>query len=396
MKKMTRQQLFVLIGASLFQCALLGTLVNCTGVLLAQIRIEYGFSMTRISAFTSLKGVAGAVCGAFCAAIFFKNKKALFMTVITIANVLSFMMLVFGADTWIWYAAAILQGITFSTSAIMVPFILNQWFPTGAGTAIGIAMAFSGLGGVVFNPLTSSLIGYFGWKWAVVVMGIITLLLGIPGVILMFTNPTPEQAKRAEDKRSGVVVSDDGFPIANFLLCTVVFLGGTMAMQFVQYVPMFIDNIGYSLAVGASVTSVLMIGNVAGKFLFGAFCDWLGIWKTIILALAMIAVSVALFMVLPNCLPMLYIAALLFGIVYALTMISVSQVSLAAYGSIGSKKYMGIHTSINSAVMAVFAFSIGLMFDASGSFNPLLLLIMSTCICSIIATNILRTKKVKE
>lgn len=392
MKKLTKQQIIVLIGASLFQCALLGTLVNCTGVLLAQIRIEYGFSMTRISAFTSLKGVAGAICGAFCAALFFKHKKALFMTLVTVANVLSFLLLVFGADTWIWYAAAILQGITFSTSAIMVPFILNQWFPVGAGTAIGIAMAFSGLGGVVFNPLTSSLIGSFGWKWAVTVMGIITLLLGLPGVALMFSKPLPDQEKKVVRKAENKKATSESFPIGTFLLCTLVFMGGSMSMQFVQYVPMYVESIGYSLAVGATLTSVLMVGNVAGKFLFGALCDWLGIWKTIITALATIFVSVVLFMFLPKCLPALYLAALLFGIVYALTMISISQASLAAYGSEGSKKYMGVHTSINSAVMAVFAFSIGLLFDATGSFNPLLLLIMGTCICSIAAAFVLRKK----
>ncbi len=70
-KGFSKQQIWVLLGAALFQCALIGVLVNSASVLLAQIQGELGLPMTQISAYHTIKSVVGAVGGAFFAAVFF-------------------------------------------------------------------------------------------------------------------------------------------------------------------------------------------------------------------------------------------------------------------------------------------------------------------------------------
>ena len=54
MKKISVKQWRVLIGACLFQCAMVGVLINCSGVLFAQIRGEFGFTMSRVSLYNTI------------------------------------------------------------------------------------------------------------------------------------------------------------------------------------------------------------------------------------------------------------------------------------------------------------------------------------------------------
>ena len=68
--------MLVLIGACLFQCAMIGVLINCTGVLFAQIRHEFGFTMSKVSVYNTLKSVTSALAAASVTAFFFKSNKA--------------------------------------------------------------------------------------------------------------------------------------------------------------------------------------------------------------------------------------------------------------------------------------------------------------------------------
>lgn len=79
MKKISVKQWRVLIGACLFQCAMVGVLINCSGVLFAQIRGEFGFTMSRVSVYNTIKSVATALAAASMTAWYFRSRKALFL-----------------------------------------------------------------------------------------------------------------------------------------------------------------------------------------------------------------------------------------------------------------------------------------------------------------------------
>lgn len=174
----------VLIGCCFFQCAMIGILINCIGVLFAQIRAELGFSMSRVSLYNTLKSVSTSLLAGVITAIFFKANKARFLLLNQCAIVLSFLLIILGAEGPLWYLSAIINGAAFCIANIAVPMLLGRWFPEHSGAVTGIAMAFSGIGGAVCNPVCAALIQNLGWQWTIVVLGIITMAMTIPGTAL--------------------------------------------------------------------------------------------------------------------------------------------------------------------------------------------------------------------
>ena len=161
-RKYTSQQMSVLLGACLLQCAMIGVLINCSGVLFAQIRQKFGFSLSRISAYNTIKSVTGTIVAAYITELFFKTNKACFLLVNQLITLLSFVLIILDAGGWLWYAAAVISGISMCVSSVAIPSVLGQWFHKRAGTVTGIAMAFSGIGGAICNPICARLISLFG------------------------------------------------------------------------------------------------------------------------------------------------------------------------------------------------------------------------------------------
>ena len=388
--KYSARQWLVLLGASLFQCAMMGILVNSSGVLFAQIRQELGMSMTKVSAFNTIKGVSGMLSAAYITGLFFKMDKAKFLLCCQTIVVLSFVLLIWGADGWLWYFTAVLNGAALCVSAVAVPYILAQWFPQNAGFAAGVAMAFSGISGAICNPMCAKLILSWGWKVTILIMGALTMLITIPGLYLMF-RWEPDTAGKSASRNSSAY--SGARQTKTFLLLAVVFLAGGIGVQFSMNMSMYAQSIGYSLTIGASLTTMIMIGNVASKFLYGCMCDALGTWKSTGLVLFCAGASVLCLLFASNMLPVMYGASLIYGSVYALSMIGVTRCAAAAYGEAESKRYLGLHTSVNNGVSAAFSLLAGVMYDSAQSFVPVLVVILSAMTLSFVAVLALARQK---
>ena len=383
-KKYSKDQIMVLIGACLFQCAMIGVLINCSGVLFAQIRQEMGFSMSKISVYNTIKSVATAASAAYVTALFFRANKARFLLVNQLAIIAGFLLIIFDAEGIFWYASAVLIGVASCIGSVAVPMLLSQWFPGNAGTATGIAMAFSGIGGALCNPLCARLITARGWKWAIVLLGLIMIAMTVPGLYLMFRKPVPEEAAAAKKEETTALKTGRGNFTAVLLVCLTL-LGGGMGVTFAINISMYAQSIGYSLAVGASLTTMIMLGNVGSKFIYGLLCDRIGVWKATMLTLAAAIASLGCFLLAQNQLAVLMGAALLYGGVYALAMVAISRCCISAYGQQESKHYLGIHTCVNSVVMAGASLLLGFLVDYTNGFTAVLLVTLGAMVCSLAA-----------
>lgn len=392
-RKLTRQQWLVLLGACLFQCGMIGVLVNCSGVLFTQIRMELGLNMAKISVYNTVKGISGALVAASVTAIFFKSDKRKFLLINQLLLLGSFILLIFDTNDIIWYLSAFLCGFGTCISSVAAPSVLNQWIPENAGSATGIAMAFSGLGGAVCNPLCAKLITLFGWRVTILVLGSLMLLLTVPGIHLMFRLEPETKSAAASAKKNTETKKLSSGAVVSFVLLSVVLLAGNVGVQFAMNISIYAQSIGYTLAAGASLTTMVMIGNVSGKFLYGYFCDALGAWKATMIIVLTIGSAAGSFLLAQASLPLLHIAALLFGVSYALSMIGLSRCGVAAYGSEGYRSFIGFHSCVNSIVAAACSMLFGMMFDYTQSINPILYVVGIVAIISLCAAMVLSRKR---
>lgn len=369
----SRRQWAVLIGAAIFQCALIGVLVNSAGLFLTEIRQARGYSMSMISAHTTVRSISGALLGALLIRQFHKTaRKQVFLFGAALSIASGFLLLTCELPVWAWYVIPVLLAPSASIGVVATPYLLAPWFPTGAGFASGFAMAFSGLGGVVFNPIAAELIERFGWQQAIWMLAAIMLALCASGLSLVFRQAPPAETSDAAQQDLQRAKRSQKLPIRTgtaFALCQLCLVAPSAALALVNYMSLYVTSVGYDLVFSAAVMSCIMVGNIVGKLLYGLAVDLLGTWRTTALDVLAVGTGICLFLFGTSSRVLLCLAGLLFGGAYAGATLSVSKCSIAAYGQQESKRWVGLHASVNSGISAVFSLGIGFLFDASGSFR---------------------------
>lgn len=159
-------------------------------------------------------------------------------------------------------------GVGIAVGLVYVPMIaaVSGWFVRRRSLAVGIAIVGSGLGTVVFSPLTSTLVEHHGWRTTYVVMGIGTSgLLGLSALVT-FRPPTSTTALRVPAMSIRALARNDSFR----QLYLMMFL-----MTLCLFVPLvflrpYADSIGLSSGHGAALVSILGAGSILGRIGLGA------------------------------------------------------------------------------------------------------------------------------
>ena len=373
MNQEKKDQLLVVIGASLFQLALVGMLINTSGSIFSVVRADLGFSMTRISAFHMIRYLVGAVSAAALTRLFFRYSmpKVLYVSVFLVCA--GFLLVVIGPETVLWFIAPVLLLPTGSLAFFAIPYLVKPWFPDRYGTMSGIAMASSGIGGILYNPLLTWMMERMGWRPAVLITCLATLILGSLGVWLVFRKPAPAaplpEVKKKEEK---AVPGRQPFPLVRFVILTLVLFGMTVCMNFINYLSLYAVSHDYTLMQGAVVLSFSMAGNVLGKLVCGALSDLVGAWWATAICTIGVALGMCLLVLGIGFYPVLLAGALLLGITHGLISMTLARCSIASYGAVRSEDFVGLHSGINCAVAAAAVFAIGWFFDAGGQFDPMM------------------------
>lgn len=364
------------------QCAMMGILVNCSGVLFAQIRLDTGIHMTEISAYNTLKSVTGTLLCAPVAGLFFRKNKALALLINQALMCISYLLMTVHPGGLIWYMSSILAGVSGCLGIVAIPSILSQVFPESPGTPTGFAMAFSGIGGAIFNPLCARLVTDIGWRAAIWILCLADMFFAITGIQLIGSVGTEQPNSNISQKNN---FQCGGYDWKRCILVSIVLIGSSIGLQLAINLSIFAQSIGYSLQVGATLTTMLMLGNVTGKFVYGYLSDRIGVWKTTAIGLTCVLIGALLFLLQSEHLGILHFAALLFGNIYALSTISISRCCMAAYGEVQFSRYIGIHSGINQAVMAAASIAAGVILDESGSFSSILVFILIAAVPSFVS-----------
>lgn len=80
-----------------------------------------------------------------------------------------------------FYVLGVLRGVGVGLySTVPITMLVNQWFQKKNGTAIGMALSFSGLSGAICSPVLSTVIASSGWEIAYLVMSGLVLVFSLP------------------------------------------------------------------------------------------------------------------------------------------------------------------------------------------------------------------------
>jgi len=228
---------------------------------------------------------------------------------------------------WQYYALIFLAGF-FGAAAIFSPIMatVGNWFPVGAGLAIGIVAAGQALGqgGVPF--LSAIMIEKFGVGSTFGATGAAMLAILVPLALLL--RPPPERSGGAQ---SADARSEKDYPPAKIVVPTmsaaILLCCTCMSVPLMHLVPLIQDR-GFAPDQAGSVMFVMLAVAIAGRVAFGKLADIIGALPAYMTATAWMTILVYGFVQLES-LGAFYLYAVIYGFGYAGVMTGV-LVSIAA------------------------------------------------------------------
>ncbi|KAJ5319818.1 hypothetical protein N7508_000101 [Penicillium antarcticum] len=188
--------------------------------------------------------------------------------------------------------------------------VAPTWFTLHRGLAMGIIMAGTGLGGVVWPLAFRYLIVRVGFRSTLrITAGISFVLICVAGTFMRWppSQLTRIQAENAAAARSSGVLR---FPLVNWSVVRtrkfLIHALGAALQSAACYTPVFFFasyacTLGYSQATSANFIAISNAANAIGKIIIGHIADRIGRMNTLALATLISAVSV-LALWLPSCL----------------------------------------------------------------------------------------------
>jgi len=278
--------------------------------------------------------------------------------------------------TTIWQLA-LAQGllIGIGTSVGFGPMIANisHWFERRRGIAVAATASGNYIAGAVWPTLLQTAMTAEGWRTTYFGIGILCVAALVPLGLLLRRN-VPE-----EDAHSGALVAPvahrrvrhtlDMSPRTLQLLLMVAGVGCCTAMSMPQvHIVAYCADLGYGVARGAEMLSLMLAGGVVSRIASGFLADAIGGVRTLLLGSVLQCLALILFLPFDG-LSSLYLLALLFGLSQGGIVPSYAIIIREYLPAREAGERVGLVIMATLVGMALGGWMSGWIYDATGSYT---------------------------
>jgi MFS family permease len=173
------------------------------------------------------------------------------------------------------------QGLIYGIGSSLLYFPMlaaaPEYFDTHRGSAMGFILSGAGIGGLTFAPLTRVLLAKVGAAWSLRIIGAIAAVIGILNALA-----TPESRSIA---RRPTMVNWNVLKRPTFILSAIgAMLQASGNFVPISFLPEFSTRLGYSVAFGASLLSILNAVNTVARIGTGFLADLVGRQNTLMVS----------------------------------------------------------------------------------------------------------------
>lgn len=358
--------------------------LSCAGIFYPALSEHLGVEKGMLSYYTSVLWIAALVALPLLGKLLNNRDARLCLTGAVAIIVAAFVWLSFTSALWMFYVAAAAMGVGVAMLLFLAPStLINRWFAKRAGFLLGIVMAFTGVGGVVWSTVGGALINSIGWSATYLVFAALSACT-IPVTLFMVASHPKDKdlepygydesaATATSDSSATGVSAGDAFRMPVFyLICAMCFFLN-IGMYVYFMVPSYATTLQIGAALpllGATASSVAMAGQTASKLVLGAVGERRPQISTIAALLCGIA-GLGLFALFGESVAAFYVAAALFGVYYGITNV---MMPIFTRKSFGDRDYAQIYSRVSmvaSISNAAAAFIWGTVIDATHSYLPM-------------------------
>jgi len=299
------------------------------------------------------------------------------------------------------YASLIAAGLILA-GPIAGQTLAAKWFRGRRGLALGLVTVGTSIGGFLFPPIVTELLGSFGWRQAHLILAVAVLVIIIPPTWLIIRN-NPEQrgiAPEPENPASESITAsfaDRSWTTRSILsertfwVTVIAFLGPTTAFGGIQQnLGPYTADLGVSPQRAAYLMSVISAAMIGGKIFFGSVSDRWDNRYLYWIAASALALALVLMLTEPSYTGLLGISALL-GIAAGGFLPLMGAIVSARFGPQAFGQVMGLLIPFLtlSAVGPSFA---GWIRDVAGSYDVAWFVLLALLVPAVLAMALLPRK----
>ena len=414
-KKSSLTYLLIIISCCGMVAASIGLYVNAYGIFFSPMSEALGVRRGDISLHATLCGLSTGLVGIPVIHWIQSHRLRPVILAGVVLAAVSTLLTAFTTHVWQLNLLGILRGAGLCCFHLaIVTTVVGNWFEAKRGTITGFIASFSGIAGAVFNPIFNALILRIGYKSALIIMSIVTVLLTLPAILFIELNPMQKgmvpyghgSDEAGAMKKGDPVTSGDEpgiVPLRYFsglflMICVIVFFSN-FSIGFASHLPGVAESAGNSSSFGALLVSVVMIANISFKFVIGFLADKLGAVRASQLMLAVeLAGVILMFYVIGSATSgaALMAAGFLFGSAYSYGAVGASLVTRRIYGGKQYGSAYAVTAMVGNISNALAIAVIGYAYDFLHSYRPMTVILVVMVASSIVLLTLGERKRKQQ
>lgn len=246
--------------------------------------------------------------------------------------------------------------------------LTSRWFDQSRGKAMSIAYLGIGFGGMLVPQMAKWLTLKFGWREALMTLGILLIAVAFPMAWFVHDNPkgSLQAAIRKEPTyRLGNILNSRAFYL--LLIGSMCSTGAVSSTS--QHLKLFLSaDLKYSQTMAANVISLVLSASIIGRLLMGWLADRMPKKFVMILIYTLVAASISLLFIvsLPG---VIYLFTLIFGIALGGEYMIIPLMAAELFGVKVMGRVMGIILTADGLAIALAPMLIGWLRDRSGTYD---------------------------
>lgn len=264
-------------------------------------------------------------------------------------------------------------------SVLPLSAILNNWFHIKRGLVVGISFMGSGIGGLIFNPITGYIIVNYGWRSAYQFLSVVIFAIVVPITFFVLKHKPEDigetplgeidevESEKSEDKSYGITLSEAmktfrfwGISVASVLLSIV-------GISLMLNISPHLTNAGYSVTFAANIVALTMGALAIGKIILGSLFDKLGLRTATSIAVSFLIIGTVGMIYVTNYIALFAVVAGT-GLGTAFYTIANPIITTKVYGNKDYSSIYGFLTAVIGLGGIISPLIVGFLYDSSGSY----------------------------
>ncbi len=380
--------------------------LSCAGIFYPAVSADLGIGTGLLGYYTSILWLAAMVALPAMGRLLGTRDARVCVGGAVVVMAAAFVWLSFTHSLWQFYVGAAAMGFGVGMLLFLAPStLINRWFFKRSGVLLGVVMAFTGVGGVVWSSVGGMLIQSIGWSATYLAFAVLSLAT-LPAVLFMVASRPEDKGlvpfgatsdsawvKSGSAAVAGASAPAEGVPASRAFRMPVFFLIVAMCfmLNFGMYVyfmiPSYMNTLELAAAMpllGATASSVAMAGQTASKLVLGYVGDARPCASTV-LTLALGILGVALLLVGGASAAVLYLAVFVYGCFYGITNVMTPIITRRAFGD---AEYPAIYSRVSMAASVgsvVSGFIWGASIEVTGGYTLMFVGVIAVMALTVVA-----------